>query len=1041
MNFIKRFQILMLLASGHLILSEKNSTEERVKRNNNEYLIQSRRLNDGKGYSSVYNKLQPPSPTSHGRLRHASRPKPLYVPPYAVKMEPLVQYSQRDPLYHDKEITYNISSGDIEKLSKVDTFAESTNNFVDYAPRYGPSNNFEVGSTFPHHYYKEPEPIIEIIIKESNESLSTPPTTASSQISTKEPIQVFYVKYKKNPTHTGKEEVVYEEPIPALTPLSTDIVENNAVTESYYSLATYQSSTPPSTTYRTIIRPDSEVYHGTGLKVTFGNHEESTYPLHRSSEAQKRDSVIDQSETQIDYKSPQTTNLQQPPKHLLEQRQGQISNDFARFADVKQELSSPSHNPNHITLTEVQQQPLQFEDGSFEQPPPPSFPPQNQPQQKVTFPAPHANIPNIPFRPQHTFNFPQTIDQQHQLNNEFRPTDLGLLQRQPPQNQFPILYPHSQINIASQHGKLFPRLTQTLLQQYQFAQNQQQFPSQEPSFSPQILNNVKSQHLLLNDANRFPNRQNFINVGNDVLTKTNRGIQQSTNEHNIVSYNPQLLHSQATYTRNEFLQQPFLNQKPQQQTFQQPHSQEQHQQQLQFNQLQQPQQRVQQLQQVQPQQQQLPLPLPPPSSQQPLSIEKQKQFQYDNTRQQMQVSQKISQRRPIEKEKYSGGTDFFNQKIPDGNKLSNTQPNYHEILTTNQQRLSSKPPKQSSKNDSSSTVSPIKDGQIYKSVSHSEEHQILNQLDSFGPSQTQQHFNIKLNSNFGNTLLTSDLNNYQRPKQAFGKEKHIVQQNTSSKPVTIKNEIQNNTSQFEFQNTNRGKTAHGNKKKEPTSREQKEKSKSDLPAQLAALPAEVPDDLREQLLASGILSNADIQILDYDKVGDIPIENLPPEALENLYGAGSAPVPSISFANATKSVEMKVVRYDPSTSDGKNVEKTYVQEDSTEVDPVVLNDSSYNRYLPLKIKGSQFPIPDTPLLKNKKITSVVVLAPVDYDYVQQEAQRQGKSVPQVHGVRFISGDNLKTLVKNPSENNFVKWIEKERQTPPHKQSVILLVAK
>lgn len=65
-------------------------------------------------------------------------------------------------------------------------------------------------------------------------------------------------------------------------------------------------------------------------------------------------------------------------------------------------------------------------------------------------------------------------------------------------------------------------------------------------------------------------------------------------------------------------------------------------------------------------------------------------------------------------------------------------------------------------------------------------------------------------------------------------------------------------------------------------------------ANLAALPDEVPDDLREQLLSSGILGNADIQILDYDKVGDVPIESLPPEALENLYAAGSAPVPALA---------------------------------------------------------------------------------------------------------------------------------------------------
>lgn len=35
----------------------------------------------------------------------------------------------------------------------------------------------------------------------------------------------------------------------------------------------------------------------------------------------------------------------------------------------------------------------------------------------------------------------------------------------------------------------------------------------------------------------------------------------------------------------------------------------------------------------------------------------------------------------------------------------------------------------------------------------------------------------------------------------------------------------------------------------------------------ANLPDEVPDDLRQQLLSSGILENADISVLDYDKVG------------------------------------------------------------------------------------------------------------------------------------------------------------------------------
>jgi len=80
------------------------------------------------------------------------------------------------------------------------------------------------------------------------------------------------------------------------------------------------------------------------------------------------------------------------------------------------------------------------------------------------------------------------------------------------------------------------------------------------------------------------------------------------------------------------------------------------------------------------------------------------------------------------------------------------------------------------------------------------------------------------------------------------------------------------------------------------------KAPSAVPSNIV-LPDEVPDDLREQLLASGILSNADIQILDYDKVGDIPVESLPPEALSQFLGAtkgnsasGSAPIPQIVAA-------------------------------------------------------------------------------------------------------------------------------------------------
>ena len=254
--------------------------------------------------------------------------------------------------------------------------------------------------------------------------------------------------------------------------------------------------------------------------------------------------------------------------------------------------------------------------------------------------------------------------------------------------------------------------------------------------------------------------------------------------------------------------------------------------------------------------------------------------------------------------------------------------------------------------------------------------------------------------------------------------------------------------------------------------EEKRRKEERKKQNVAALPDEVPEDLRQQLLSSDILGNADIQILDYDKIGDIPIDKLPPEALANFQAvAGSNPVPSIvrpkfgdkkprdqvddveaegsepqgvAVAPPPSSVmEMKVVRYNPDSKEGAQIANQYVQQDATQLEPVVLNDSRYNRYLPLKVSGAQFPVPDVPELKGKNVTSVVVLAPVDYEFLQRgEDVTQGRSahpVLEVQGVHFVAGDVLKTLVKRPTAENYRIWLEKENRTPVDKQSVVLLV--
>nr|XP_014102882.1 uncharacterized protein LOC106627298 [Bactrocera oleae] len=239
---------------------------------------------------------------------------------------------------------------------------------------------------------------------------------------------------------------------------------------------------------------------------------------------------------------------------------------------------------------------------------------------------------------------------------------------------------------------------------------------------------------------------------------------------------------------------------------------------------------------------------------------------------------------------------------------------------------------------------------------------------------------------------------------------------------------------------------------------------------LLQLPDEVPDDLRQQLLSSGILSNADISVLDYDKVGDVALENLPAEHLQHFYGAGGAAqisaskkvvtvvkpngdkvslsekdIERVKQSNALphkQGVDVKVVHFDAENE--KSVSEKYIKTDATVVPPVDLAERQYNRYLPLKINGAQFPLPDSEELRGKKIVSVVVLAPVEAqpptnDSTERRSERDAAADDKE--VKFIGGDLIKTLVKKPTKENFKRWLEKEARTDVEQQSVVLLVAK
>lgn len=133
-------------------------------------------------------------------------------------------------------------------------------------------------------------------------------------------------------------------------------------------------------------------------------------------------------------------------------------------------------------------------------------------------------------------------------------------------------------------------------------------------------------------------------------------------------------------------------------------------------------------------------------------------------------------------------------------------------------------------------------------------------------------------------------------------------------------------------------------------------------------------------------------------------------------------------------VSLKVVKFDMQSH--RNQPEQYIQQQQDAKAEAA--DPNYSRYLPIKINSAHFPIPDTEELRGKKISSVVVLAPVSQE---ENANDEGRDAFEAKQIKFLTGEILKNLIKKPSSENFKKWLEREQKTIPDLQSVVLLVTK
>lgn len=127
-----------------------------------------------------------------------------YAPPPGYESVPF-QINQYHPHHHHHHHPQ-------EYAHAASASASYPNNIQSFGPAYSvqPPSGF---GNYPQHsqpqYIEAPEPIIEIIIKESNDTLP-PPEPIKPLKKKKEQVQVFYVKYNKD----AKKGLIIDDPIP-----------------------------------------------------------------------------------------------------------------------------------------------------------------------------------------------------------------------------------------------------------------------------------------------------------------------------------------------------------------------------------------------------------------------------------------------------------------------------------------------------------------------------------------------------------------------------------------------------------------------------------------------------------------------------------------------------------------------------------------------------------------------------------------------------------------------------------------------------------
>lgn len=558
------------------------------------------------------------------------------IPPYAVQMEPLVQYSQRDPLYNEgPRLPILQDANDLtaknEELIDDNLIAKRR---IFSPPPPSPHFHHHHPPPPPHYeapapHYEAPEPIIEIIIKESNESLPAPPPPPPQPPRKKEPVQVFYVKYRKDP-YGGKDSVIYDAPIPAVTPASNihDEREVHHQEHEHHEHHEHQepdsyanAPPPPSTTLRTVIHPDSEVYHtDSNVHVTFGtedkyHHEKSgkdTSEKHEESAPQPQLAFPNPTNPQHNFPNPNpTSNPIVFPQTQATKRQPtpqtsftpQFQTQFPPNQGLAPNFNNPflqnfnrpfgNSQPNQYSTIQLGPQfnrpagafhpgPQPLPQPQFLQRPQLGFPPNFQRPQQNQFTKPpfQQGLPNVnqrqpfnPIIPQQSFNSgPSTQSFPSQFN----------FNKQPPiNNQVQNVY--QTIRLQEQANR--PQIYQTIKLNDPRPVSNHLEQTTQPIYQNQFENRPQFQDLRATSFNNYQPTPNFNQQSFQYFDQNNNINKEPINFNNKLPLQPPFAQSNANFNEkphhNQQQQQQQQAQQKQTQQQQQQQTQHQHQQQQQ----------------------------------------------------------------------------------------------------------------------------------------------------------------------------------------------------------------------------------------------------------------------------------------------------------------------------------------------------------------------------------------------------------------------------------------------------------------------------